>query len=166
MISLTPTALAQVRLCFALGAFVVMFLGASQGAQAQGLVQGVQQGAEAGNKAAGPTRGAGAIPVLADRVPAAVHRVTAPLARHGASLLFDTMVTNVPIPSRQLSLAGAPLKEVYPIVPLAHGQALGIALSAYRGRVHIGLHADRRAMPDLHRLADAVPVALSALAVP
>jgi hypothetical protein len=113
------------------------------------------------NKAAGPTRGAGAIPVLADRVPAAVHRVAAPLARHGAGLLFDTMVTNVPIPARQLSLAGAPLKEVYPIVPLAHGQALGIALSPYRGRVHIGLHADRQAMPDLHRLADAVPAALS-----
>src|ERR1700722_14346655 len=57
MISLTPTALAQVRLCFALGAFVVMFLGTSQGAEAQGLVQGVQQGAEAGNKAAGPVGG-------------------------------------------------------------------------------------------------------------
>jgi LTXXQ motif family protein len=57
MISLTPTAPAQVRLCFALGAFVVMFLGTSQGAEAQGLVQGVQQGAEAGNKAAGPVGG-------------------------------------------------------------------------------------------------------------
>src|ERR1700731_3838562 len=57
MISLTPRAPAQVRLCFALGAFVVMFLGTSQGAEAQGLVQGVQQGAEAGNKAAGPVGG-------------------------------------------------------------------------------------------------------------
>src|SRR4051794_14495643 len=116
------------------------------------------------NKAAGPNKGGGAVPVLADRLPAAVHRMTAPLARHGASLLFDTMVTNVPIPSRQMSLAGAPLSEVYPIAPLASGQALGIALSPYLGQVHIGLHADHRAMPDLNCLADAVPAALSSLA--
>ncbi len=57
MISLTPATPAHVRLRFVLGAVVVMFLGASQGAEAQGLVQGVQQGAEAGNKAAGPVGG-------------------------------------------------------------------------------------------------------------
>jgi hypothetical protein len=57
MISLTAAAPAQVRLRFVLGAVAVMFLGVSQGAEAQGLVQGVQQGAEAGNKAAGPVGG-------------------------------------------------------------------------------------------------------------
>jgi hypothetical protein len=77
--------------------------------------------------------------------------------------LFDTMVTNVPIPGRSLSLDGARLREVYPIVPLAHGQAFGIALSAYQGRVHVGLHADRHAVPDLHRLAEALPAALASL---
>ncbi|GAA1806972.1 DUF1298 domain-containing protein [Planosporangium flavigriseum] len=116
------------------------------------------------HKAAGFARGPGAIPVLADRVPAAVHRVAGPLARHGAPLLFDTMITNVPIPGRPLTLAGARLREVYPIAPLARGQALGIALSAYQGRVHVGLHADRQTLPDLPRLAAAVPAALAALA--
>jgi diacylglycerol O-acyltransferase / wax synthase len=115
------------------------------------------------NKAAGFGRGPGALPLLADRVPAAVHRVTAPLARRGANLLFDTMVTNVPIPALPLSLDGAKLREVYPIVPLAHGQAFGIALSSYQGRVHVGLHADRQAVPDLHRLAAALPAALASL---
>lgn len=115
------------------------------------------------NKAAGFGRGPGALPVLADRVPAAVHRVAAPLARRGANLLFDTMVTNVPIPALPLSLDGAKLREVYPIVPLAHGQAFGIALSSYQGRVHVGLHADRQAVPDLHRLAAALPAALASL---
>ncbi|NJC73880.1 DUF1298 domain-containing protein [Planosporangium thailandense] len=115
------------------------------------------------HKAAGFTRGPGAIPVLADRVPAAVHRVAGPLVRHGAPLLFDTMITNVPIPARGLTLAGAQLQEVYPIAPLASGQALGIALSAYQGRVHVGLHADRQTLPDLRRLADAVPAALASL---
>jgi WS/DGAT/MGAT family acyltransferase len=115
------------------------------------------------HKAAGFARGPGAIPVLANRMPAAVHRVAGPLARHGAPLLFDTMITNVPIPARTLTLAGAQLQEVYPIAPLARGQALGIALTAYQGRVHVALHADRQALPNLHRLADAIPAALASL---
>jgi hypothetical protein len=45
------------RLRFALGALVMLALGASATANAQGLVQGVQQGAREGNKAAGPVGG-------------------------------------------------------------------------------------------------------------
>jgi diacylglycerol O-acyltransferase / wax synthase len=116
------------------------------------------------NKAAGPCRGAGAIPVLADRLPAVVHRVATPLLRRSAGRLFDTVVTNVPMPALPLTLDGAVLREVYPITPLAHGHALGIALSAYQGTVHIGLHADHRAVPDLQRIADAIPTALADLA--
>jgi WS/DGAT/MGAT family acyltransferase len=115
------------------------------------------------NKAGGFGHGPGAIPILADRVPAALHRVTAPLTRHGANLLFDTMVTNVPLPARPMSLDGAPLLAVYPIGPLAHGQAFGVALSAYQGRVHVGLHVDQQAVPNLDRLAAAVPTALATL---
>jgi WS/DGAT/MGAT family acyltransferase len=115
------------------------------------------------NKAAGFTHGPGAFPVLADRLPAAAHHITTPLLRRAAPLLFDTMVTSVPIPSRPVTLAGAPLQQVYPIAPLACGQALSIALSAYQGTVHIGLHADRHALPDFDRLADAIPAALAAL---
>jgi hypothetical protein len=53
----TPSACAPSRLRFALGAVVLILLGATSGADAQGLVQGVQQGAQAGNKAAGPVGG-------------------------------------------------------------------------------------------------------------
>jgi hypothetical protein len=53
----TPSACAQLRWRFAIGAVVLTLLGASSGADAQGLVQGVQQGAQAGNKAAGPVGG-------------------------------------------------------------------------------------------------------------
>jgi LTXXQ motif family protein len=56
MISPTPTAHARSRLRFALGAIVVMLLGAPLAVDAQ-VVQGVQQGAQAGNKAAGPVGG-------------------------------------------------------------------------------------------------------------
>jgi hypothetical protein len=57
MISPTPIVRAQSKLRFALGAIVVMLLGAPTAADAQGLVQGVQQGAREGNKAAGPVGG-------------------------------------------------------------------------------------------------------------
>jgi hypothetical protein len=57
MISPAPAARAPLKLRFALGAVVVMLLGAPSAVDAQGLVQGVQQGAQAGNKAAGPVGG-------------------------------------------------------------------------------------------------------------
>jgi hypothetical protein len=57
MISPAPAAHAPLKLRFALGAVVVMLLGAPSAVDAQGLVQGVQQGAQAGNKAAGPVGG-------------------------------------------------------------------------------------------------------------
>jgi hypothetical protein len=53
----TPSAYARLRLRFAIGTVVLTLLGATSGADAQGLVQGVQQGAQAGNKAAGPVGG-------------------------------------------------------------------------------------------------------------
>src|SRR5216684_2378236 len=52
----TPTARARTRLRFALGAVVVMFLGAPALVDAQ-VVQGVEKGAREGNKAAGPVGG-------------------------------------------------------------------------------------------------------------
>jgi hypothetical protein len=57
MISSASAARAPLKLRFALGAVVVMLLGAPSAVNAQGLVQGVQQGAQAGNKAAGPVGG-------------------------------------------------------------------------------------------------------------
>jgi WS/DGAT/MGAT family acyltransferase len=115
------------------------------------------------HKAAGFARGPGAFPVLAEQIPAPAQHLTIPLLRRAGPLLFDTMITNVPVPARPITLAGAPLHHVYPIAPLAHGQALGIALSTYRETVHIGLHANRHAVPDLNRLANAIPTALAAL---
>ncbi|MFE9533748.1 wax ester/triacylglycerol synthase family O-acyltransferase [Streptomyces sp. NPDC006691] len=105
------------------------------------------------NKAAGPGRGAGAVALLADQLPPLAHRFGAPLAGSAARILFDVLVTSVPLPRAELSLGGCPLRAVYPMAPLARGQSLAIALSAYGGRVHIGLVADGKAVPDLDRLA-------------
>jgi diacylglycerol O-acyltransferase / wax synthase len=115
------------------------------------------------NKAAGPSAGPGAVPLLANLIPPAVHRVCTPAAGAAASLLFDTVVTNVPLPPVRLTLGGAELREVYPFAPLAAGHGLGVAVSAYRDSVHIGLQADRDAVPDLDALAACVVKAAATL---
>lgn len=115
------------------------------------------------NKAFGPTRGAGTLPILADRIPPALHRLCTPLAGTAAPLLFDTVVTNVPMPRVPLALDGAPLREIYPFAPLAPGHTLGFGVSEYDDTVHIGLVADRSAVPDLEALAAAVTKAATTL---
>ncbi|MFJ1589187.1 wax ester/triacylglycerol synthase family O-acyltransferase [Kitasatospora albolonga] len=108
------------------------------------------------NKAAGPLKGAGAVAVLADQLHPLAHRFGAPLAANAARMLFDLLVTSVPLPRSALSLGGCPLSALYPMAPLARGQSLAVALSTYGGRVHVGLVADGKALPDLDRLAGAV----------
>ncbi|MER5748517.1 wax ester/triacylglycerol synthase family O-acyltransferase [Streptomyces sp. NPDC002088] len=108
------------------------------------------------NKDAGPQRGAGAVALLADHVPALGHRLGGPLVSQAARLWFDILVTSVPLPSLGLKLGGNPITAVYPLAPLARGQSLAVAVSTYRGRVHYGLVADAKAVPDLDRFARAL----------
>ncbi len=115
------------------------------------------------NKQAGPGRGPGALSVLAGQVPSLVHRLAAPVAGHAAPMLFDTVITNVPLPDIPVSLDGAEMCEIYPLVPVASGHVLAIAASSYRDTVHIGLHAQREALPDMEKLSQALPYALTEL---
>ncbi|MEU1498057.1 wax ester/triacylglycerol synthase family O-acyltransferase [Streptomyces sp. NPDC005732] len=117
------------------------------------------------NKDAGPNRGAGAVALLADHVPPLGHRLGGPVVGQAARLLFDILVTSVPLPSLGLKLGGCPLAEVYPLAPLARGQALAVAVSTFRGRVHYGLVADAEAVPDLHRLARALTEEVETLTI-
>jgi diacylglycerol O-acyltransferase / wax synthase len=115
------------------------------------------------NKDAGPGRGAGAVALLADHVPALGHRLGGPLVSQAARLWFDILVTSVPLPSFGLKLAGNPVTEVFPYAPLARGQSLAVAVSTYRGRVHFGLVADAEAVPDLDRFARALTAEVETL---
>ncbi|MEV0253879.1 wax ester/triacylglycerol synthase family O-acyltransferase [Streptomyces sp. NPDC050732] len=108
------------------------------------------------NKEAGPERGAGAVALLAEHVPSLGHRIGGPVVAQAARLLFDILVTSVPLPGIGLRLGGCRLTEVYPFAPLARGQSLAVAVSTYRGRVHYGLVADAAAVPDLELLAQSV----------
>ena len=69
---------------------------------------------------------------------------------------FNLVVTNVPGPQFPLYFLGARLLECYPLVPIFHNQALGIALFSYDGRLFWGFNADWDAVPDLHDVVGAV----------
>jgi len=116
------------------------------------------------NKQAGPARGAGALPVLANRLPSAAHRIaTGALAQAAATALFDAVITNVLVPGLPLSLDGARLSQIYPFVPLAPNHLIGIALSGYRDTVHLGLQANGAAVDDLGSFTDAITKSMAAL---
>ncbi|MFJ7203839.1 wax ester/triacylglycerol synthase family O-acyltransferase [Streptomyces sp. NPDC098789] len=115
------------------------------------------------NKEAGPARGAGAVALLADHVHPLGHRLGGPLLAQAARLLFDILVTSVPLPGFGFSLGGSAVREIYPLAPLAQGHALAVAVSSYRGTVHYGLVADGAAVPDLDELALALRTELEEL---
>ena len=62
---------------------------------------------------------------------------------------FNLVVTNVPGPQFPLYLLGRRLQVLYPVVPLAQRQALGIAVMSYDGHLGFGLLGDYDALPDL-----------------
>jgi WS/DGAT/MGAT family acyltransferase len=76
---------------------------------------------------------------------------------------FNLVVTNVPGPQFPLYLLRRRLRAIYPQVPLAARQALGIAIMSYDGRLHFGLLGDFDAMPDLQDLAADLHAAIEEL---
>jgi hypothetical protein len=61
-------------------------------------------------------------------------------------------------------MLGRELDAMFPMVPLAENQALGIAIMSYNGQLNFGLNADYDAMPDLEALADELLAAIEELA--
>ncbi len=66
---------------------------------------------------------------------------------------FNLVVTNVPGPQFPLYLLGRRLRSLYPVVPLAQRQALGIAVMSYNGHLGFGLLGDYDALPELDEIA-------------
>jgi WS/DGAT/MGAT family acyltransferase len=77
---------------------------------------------------------------------------------------FNLVVTNVPGPQFPLYLLGHKLQSLYPVVPLARRQALGIAVMSYNGRLGFGLLADYDAIPELELIARELEQAIALLA--
>ncbi|HTU80110.1 MAG TPA: wax ester/triacylglycerol synthase family O-acyltransferase [Solirubrobacteraceae bacterium] len=76
---------------------------------------------------------------------------------------FNLVVTNVPGPQFPLYLLGRRLSVLYPVVPLAQRQALGIAVMSYDGHLGFGLLGDYDALPDLDKIALDLRWAIAAL---
>jgi WS/DGAT/MGAT family acyltransferase len=77
---------------------------------------------------------------------------------------FNLVVTNVPGPQFPLYLLGQRLLRLYPVVPLASRQALGIAVMSYDGHLGFGLLGDYDALPELETIAGELERSIAALA--
>jgi diacylglycerol O-acyltransferase / wax synthase len=80
-----------------------------------------------------------------------------------ATRLFNITITNVPGPQQTLYAFGAPMREVYPLVPLAAEHAIGVAAASYDGGVFFGAIADRDAVPDFAVFVNALRASVEQL---
>jgi WS/DGAT/MGAT family acyltransferase len=77
----------------------------------------------------------------------------------------NAYVANVPGPPVPLYLAGAPLLEVFPLVPLTGNLTVGVGALSYAGQFNLTAVADRDACPDVEVFAAGVRAALQELGV-
>ena len=78
--------------------------------------------------------------------------------------MFNLVVTNVPGPQFALYMMGRKLEGLFPMVPLAPNQALGIAIMSYNGTINFGLVGDFDVLSDLDDLAGDLHASLVELA--
>jgi WS/DGAT/MGAT family acyltransferase len=119
--------------------------------------------AMAEHKAGGRAVGATTLIRLVGLAPPTLHSLGVRLASQFSSQLYNVLVTNVPGPARPLYAMGARMLDMYPVVPLAGGQAVSVGITSYSGGVYYGLTADRDALPDVDVLAEAMTEALAEL---
>jgi WS/DGAT/MGAT family acyltransferase len=115
-----------------------------------------------GVKASGQAVGAQVLTELTGFAPPTIMAQAARL--QARQRMFNLVVTNVPGPQFPLYMLGRRLHAMYPMVPLAENQALGIAIMSYNGQLNFGLNADFDALPDLEALADELRAAIEELA--
>jgi hypothetical protein len=106
---------------------------------------------------------AGSLARLGGHAPPTLHALGARAVSGISKRIFNLVVTNVPGPQVPLYAVGARMRETYPVVPLAAGQALAIGITSYDGGVFYGLNGDRDALPDLDVVAHTIDEALDEL---
>ena len=109
-------------------------------------------------KASGQAVGAQVLTGLTGFAPATIMGQAARL--QARQRLFNLVVTNVPGPQFPLFMLGRRMLAVYPMVPLALGQGLGVAIMSYDGQLYFGVVADYDALPDVGDLAEDLRAAL------
>jgi WS/DGAT/MGAT family acyltransferase len=113
-------------------------------------------------KASGQAVGAQVLTNLAGFAPPTILSQAARL--QARQRFFNLVVTNVPGPQFPLYVLGRRLRVLYPVVPLAQRQALGIAVMSYDGHLGFGLLGDFDALPELEAIAKDLGWAISSLA--
>lgn len=113
--------------------------------------------------AGGRSVGAETLVAIGGFAPPTLHALGARAASGLSKRVFNLVVTNVPGPQVPRYAAGAKMLEMFPVVPLAKGQALAIGLTSYDGGVFYGFNADRDAMGDVEHLAGMIEESLDEL---
>jgi diacylglycerol O-acyltransferase / wax synthase len=80
--------------------------------------------------------------------------------------LMNIYIANVPGPPVPLYLAGAPLVEVFPVVPILGNVPLGIGALSYAGQFNITVVADRDGCPDAGVFVEGLRASLDELSQP
>jgi WS/DGAT/MGAT family acyltransferase len=80
--------------------------------------------------------------------------------------LMNIYIANVPGPPVPLYLAGVPLLEVFPVVPILGNVSLGIGALSYAGQFNITVVADRDGCPDAEVFVKGVRASLDELSQP
>ena len=112
-------------------------------------------------KDAAEPEGAEAVLRLVSAGPHVVQRAFSRLA--ASPLAFNVVVSNIPGPPQTLYMLGCPLREAYPVVPLADRHAVSIGFTTVAGGAYFGLYADRDSLPDADALAADLDAALDEL---
>ncbi|TAM89270.1 MAG: wax ester/triacylglycerol synthase family O-acyltransferase [Jatrophihabitans sp.] len=115
------------------------------------------------HRASGRSVRADALAGLRGFAPPTLHALGTRAAAGLTRRMFHLVVTNVPGPQQPMYAAGARMIEMFPVLPLAAGQALSVGMTSYDGALYVGINADRDAAPDVAALADAVATSLAEL---
>jgi hypothetical protein len=112
-----------------------------------------------------------------DAMPGDFSFIGAPVVLSGLSYLYgrsgianwvnppcNVVISNVPGPPVPLFCAEAKVSALYPVSIPAHGVALNLTVQSYVDHLDFGLTADRRAVPDIDRLADYLAISFQELA--
>jgi diacylglycerol O-acyltransferase len=78
--------------------------------------------------------------------------------------LINIYVANVPGPPVPVYLAGRPLLEVFPLIPIMGNCTVGVGVLSYAGQLNFTVVADTDTAPDVAVLAEGVRNALEAMA--
>jgi WS/DGAT/MGAT family acyltransferase len=114
-----------------------------------------------GLKASGQAVGAQILVSLGEFAPPTILAQAARLVSRQRA--FNLVITNVPGPQVPLYMLGRQMQEVYPVLPLADNQTIGVALLSYNGTIGFGLLGDYDTAKDLAVLAEGVEKAVAEL---